>query len=58
MSFRTWLGHSSSATTNRYIEIDLSMKRKALETCEVGQSEGPSSDWHSKPDVLKWPESL
>lgn len=55
---RTWLGHASISTTNRYIEIDLTMKRKALETCEVGQSESQPASWHSKPDILKWLESL
>jgi integrase/recombinase XerD len=28
---RSWLGHASTTTTNGYIEIDLAMKRKALE---------------------------
>ena len=32
---RSWLGHVSIATTNRYVEIDLEMKAKALQTCEV-----------------------
>ena len=33
---RSWLGHVSIATTNHYIEIDLAMKAKALEVCELG----------------------
>jgi hypothetical protein len=36
---RSWLGHVSVATANRYIEIDLSMKAKALEACEVAETE-------------------
>jgi len=28
---RSWLGHVSIATTNRYVEIDLAMKAKALD---------------------------
>jgi site-specific recombinase XerD len=32
---RSWLGHVSIATTNRYIEIDLARKTKALAACEV-----------------------
>lgn len=30
-SIRCWLGHASVVTTNRYIEADLEMKRRALE---------------------------
>jgi integrase/recombinase XerD len=55
---RSWLGHSSIATTDRYIEIDLEMKRKALETCEVGRGEPPAAGWQSSPDILTWLESL
>lgn len=55
---RSWLGHASIATTNRYIEIDLAMKRKALETCEVHQGDRPTANWHSNPDILTWLESL
>jgi site-specific recombinase XerD len=55
---RSWLGHVSIATTNRYIEIDLAMKAKALETCQLGQNQPPVASWHSDPDILEWLESL
>jgi site-specific recombinase XerD len=55
---RSWLGHVSIATTNRYIEIDLEMKRKALEACEVGRGEPPVAGWRSSPNILSWLESL
>jgi integrase/recombinase XerD len=55
---RSWLGHVSITTTNRYIEIDLAMKRKALATCEVGQNEPTVAPWRSDPDILAWLESL
>jgi integrase/recombinase XerD len=55
---RSWLGHVSIATTNRYIEIDLQMKRKALEACEVGRGEPAAAGWRSRPDILTWLESL
>jgi len=29
---RSWLGHVNLSTTHRYVEIDLAMKRKALES--------------------------
>ena len=34
-TIRAWLGHVSLETTNRYAEVDLEMKAKALETCAV-----------------------
>jgi site-specific recombinase XerD len=55
---RSWLGHVSIVTTNRYIEIDLAMKAKALETCAVGPVEVPTASWRSDPDILAWLESL
>ena len=55
---RSWLGHVSITTTNRYVEIDLAMKRKTLETCEVGSSKPPTAPWRSDPDILAWLESL
>jgi len=55
---RSWLGHVSITTTNRYVEIDLAMKRKALETCEFNQADPATTNWHSNPDILTWLESL
>jgi site-specific recombinase XerD len=55
---RSWLGHVSIATTNRYIEIDLAMKAKALAACEV-TSPVPSDATNPRgPDILAWLESL
>jgi site-specific recombinase XerD len=34
-TIRAWLGHVSLETTNRYAEVDLEMKAKALMTCAV-----------------------
>jgi site-specific recombinase XerD len=55
---RSWLGHVSIATTNRYIEIDPVMKAKALQTCELGQGQPSTDTWRSDPDILDWLESL
>jgi site-specific recombinase XerD len=53
----SWLGHVSITTTNRYIEIDLAMKAKALESCDL--SDAPSQkSWPPKPDILAWLDSL
>lgn len=55
---RTILGHASITTTNRYAEIDLEMKRKALDQANSGASdEGPSA-WKKDRDLLTWLESL
>lgn len=55
---RSWLGHASISTTNGYIQIDLAMKRKALEVCEVETPGSAQSSWQAKPDLLHWLESL
>ena len=55
---RSWLGHVNLATTHRYVEIDLAMKRKALESCELAAEGMPSGQWRSDPDILAWLESL
>lgn len=55
---RCWLGHVSLATTNRYVEIDLEMKAKALKTCEVETPDVSEASWRSNPDILNWLESL
>lgn len=55
---RSWLGHASIATTNHYIEIDLAMKAKAMETCEIRSNQPPEAKWRSDPDILSWLASL
>jgi hypothetical protein len=55
---RNWLGHVNLATTHRYVEIDLAMKRKALESCELTVTPDRKSSWRSTPDILSWLESL
>ena len=55
---RSWLGHVSIATTNRYIEIDLAMKAKALAACEVSSSAADAETTRRSPDILAWLESL
>ena len=47
-TIRAWLGHVSLNTTNVYAEVDLEMKAKALETCEVRR---PAAKTHWKNDV-------
>jgi len=40
-TIRAWLGHVSLETTNRYAEVDLEMKAKALAACAIHGSDSP-----------------
>lgn len=54
-----WLGHSSIETTNRYAEIDMEMKRKAIESVKPLQDYKISRfPWHRDKTILEWLESL
>jgi site-specific recombinase XerD len=57
---RSWLGHASIETTNAYVEIDLEMKRKTLQSCEKllpkRGKHGPS--WQRSNDILSWLSEL
>ena len=59
---RSWLGHVSLETTNRYAEITAKTKQEALQACEAsfGSSEGfPRAPvWRSDDAILKWLDSL
>ena len=54
---RSWLGHASIETTHAYIEIDLEMKRAAIEACEPPGIGSPPPTWR-EPDLLTWLEAL
>lgn len=56
---KSWLGHVSITTTSQYVEIDMVMKREALERCSPPMPT-PSSDspWHSRKDIIEWLEDL
>jgi site-specific recombinase XerD len=57
---RSWLGHASIDTTNEYVEIDLDMKRKTLQSCAKllpkPIKEGPS--WKRDRGILEWLSKL
>jgi site-specific recombinase XerD len=57
---RDYLGHSSVATTNRYITSNLQMKRDALELFwrRAGLSPKRAGPWKPKPDLLAFLGSL
>jgi integrase/recombinase XerD len=54
-----WLGHASVNTTNRYVTVDLEMKRKALaRAAPLGTSRSSAGSWRRNPNVLEWLEAL
>jgi site-specific recombinase XerD len=57
---RDYLGHSSVATTGRYIATNLKMKRDALETFwkHAGIEPVQTKPWKPKPDLLAFLQSL
>jgi site-specific recombinase XerD len=57
---RSWLGHASIETTNCYVEIDLEMKRKTLQSCEklLPKTEKHGPSWKRNPSILDWLSKL
>ena len=54
---RSWLGHANLITTHRYVEIDMAMKRQALESCKPSTKSSPKLHC-TNPDIIAWLESL
>jgi site-specific recombinase XerD len=60
-TIRAWLGHVSLETTNRYAQVDLEMKAKALETCALPDAERSTNRtpaWHRDRDLMAFLASL
>ena len=59
-TIRAWLGHVSLEITNRYAEVDLKMKAKALATCTILDGPGDRSPKPARPrhDALDFLASL
>lgn len=59
---RGWLGHVGLETTNRYAEITIAMKEKALEACAppLDSNEGSHNRviWRDDQTLLEWLKSL
>ncbi len=56
---KSWLGHVSITTTSQYIEIDMAMKREALDRCSPPVPMQPGdSPWHSRKDIVEWLDDL
>lgn len=56
---KDWLGHADVNTTHGYVEIDLEMKRKALQACQAPDVKASrrSPRWQT-PKILQWLEEL
>lgn len=56
---RSWLGHVDIATTHGYVEIDMEMKRRALEKCR-SNVKAPSFKHliNKHKDIIGWLEAL
>jgi integrase/recombinase XerD len=52
-----WLGHASMETTNKYVELNMEMKRSIIEGVEVPRGKKPPRKWQN-PKTLKWLDSL
>ncbi len=60
-TIRAWLGHVSLETTNRYAEVDLETKAKALETCAVTEPDPAlrhARSWHADSELMSLLASL
>lgn len=56
---KTWLGHVSLSTTHIYVDINLEMKRKALEKCSPLPKKSEMNKFLKKnKDVIAWLETL
>jgi site-specific recombinase XerD len=53
---RSWLGHASIETTNGYVEIDLEMKRKTLQSAAklIPPAAGRKGSWQDDDQLLAW----
>lgn len=60
VTIRDYLGHASLATTSRYLETNLRMKRDALQTFwkHAGIEPDPAKPWKPTPDLLAFLQSL
>jgi len=52
-----WLGHARLETTNKYVELNMEMKRKIIESIQAPKGKRPRKQWHA-PDTLEWLDSL
>ena len=56
-TIRAWLGHVSLDTTNIYTEVDLEMKAKALDHCQI-MTKSEDKRWQGRPKLMDFLKSL
>jgi site-specific recombinase XerD len=56
-TIRAWLGHVSLETTNRYAEVDLEMKAKALAACAIAPPDRTRA-WRKEADLMAFLSAL
>lgn len=56
-TIRAWLGHVSLDTTNVYAEVDLEMKARALDRCEI-RSTAVKKHWHENNGIMAFLQAL
>ena len=54
---KDWMGHADVNTTHGYVEIDMKMKRKALDAWQPPQAAKKRPRWLN-PDILEWLDEL
>ena len=56
---KDWLGHANVNTTHGYVEIDMKMKRKALESCQPPKVKNARRrpKWQNQ-GILQWLDQL
>lgn len=57
-TIRAWLGHVSLETTNRYAEVDLEMKARALRMCAPSEARRQRASWKRDRDLMAFLGSL
>lgn len=55
---RSWLGHASLDTTNRYAQADLETKRRALDKVDNSARPGKPPRWKRDVELMAWLDSL
>lgn len=57
-TIRAWLGHVSLNTTNIYAEVDMTMKAKALEKCDMAVNKRKRGNWKNDKSLMRFLDSL
>lgn len=57
-TIRAWLGHVSVETTNIYAEVNLQMKAKAIQKCEVKGNVKANKHWRNDKGLMAFLDSI